>query len=215
MSDSTGLDADDDGEEDAATQAFDLLSAKIEAQDASIRRIATTIEGLMLETRKINQSTAALVMTPALQLTPFELTAQIEAAKGVALRSAQAALDQQAKAENARFQGLIQSEVRSRLAGHVLAGFAGAFLVGLMLCLLLGRLSPPGRVLWATGHSDGWDAGAALMQAADPVSWTRLARSSQEMSRQEEAIKACRAEEAPFSAATTCVFTLPKPARSK
>lgn len=213
MTDTTGL--DDDRQEDPATQAFTALSAKIEAQDAWIRTSATTIENLMLETRKINQSIAALIKTPALQSTPVEFAAQIEAAKGAASRSAQTAVDQQAKAEAARFQDLVQSEVKARFARHVIAGFGCAFLAGSILCLLLGRVSPPGRVLWVTGHADGWDAGAALMQAADPASWTRLARSSQEMSRQEEAIKACRGEEAPFSAATTCVFTLPKPTRTK
>ena len=98
---------------------------------------------------------------------------------------------------------------------------SAALLAGLILYPVLGSVLPAGNwlSLWATGHTNGWDAGSDLMTAANPVSWNKLVAASNEITRQETAIKACRGVTTLFPAvpagAATCEVILPKAAGTK
>lgn len=105
--------ADESG--DPATQAFNALGGKVETLDRAVKRSAALTDGLIEHVRKIEQSMKDLALTPALKLTPAQFGKQFDAVMHGAIRSAETTFKQQAKAERARNDAVIQAEVRARL----------------------------------------------------------------------------------------------------
>jgi hypothetical protein len=64
---------------------------------------------------------------------------------------------------------------------------------GFLLFPLLGAFAPGGSYLaaWATGTADRWQAGAELMQAANPAGAQALSQASRLVNANAEALQAC------------------------
>jgi Family of unknown function (DUF6118) len=220
------MEQEHDSHEDAATKAFNTMTARIDGLDASIKRSAAITDGLIQESHKVAKSLAAIAATPGLQLTPVQFGKEIESARSLGLQSGRQTAAEEAKAARARDfadnEARLEHRVQLAISGWYAIGWGAPFVVGFLTCIILGAALPDGNFIsrWASGHSNGWTAGSNFMRAADPVSWEKLVEASQEMARQQAAIMACRGEDSIFparvaSTGPACIVTLPKPANVK
>lgn len=200
---------DDIDREDEAARAFEGLRAEVSV----LRRAVEALPGAIEEARPpdygptlgamaqalagLEEGLAAIEEHPALALTPESHARAIERAGAEVVREASKALREETDAvarEGRRLAGIVgqaaaREEQRRRLMWIGAVGLA----VGLVLFPLLAALMPGGDYLSAlsTGTTDRWQAGAGLIQAANPAGSAALATASRLVNANTEALKAC------------------------
>jgi hypothetical protein len=128
-----------------------------------------------------------------LKLTPDQHVRAIERAKEGAFQDVIRQLRDEAGAirREREVLGAIGTQGRNRKRQRL--WFAGAVLVGLLAYPLVAATLPGGSFLaaMAAGKLDRWQAGAGLMQAADPEGARSIARATRIFSANAEALRVC------------------------
>ena len=185
-------------EADGAEQAFAALRAEVAAQHRVLERIAAvladpgrqevpdyspTLGAMVQELKAVTARLEALEQRPALASTPAAQAAALrgelhqageEARRGLA--HSQAQLDGAVRA----LHGLIRSanEWRDQKQWLWMVGGIGV-MFGVLLWFMLPVILPWGAGDWLSALPIGggpWQAGAALMQRANPAAWERMVR---------------------------------------
>ena len=144
---------------------------------------------------------------PSLRLTPDQQTRAIERAKDGAFQEVIRQLREEA--------GAIRRE-REALGSHVgnrkrqRLWLAGAALVGLLTYPLVSATLPGGSYLAAitTGTFDRWQAGAGLMQIANPEGARSIARATRIISANAEVLRGCAEAARKAAREQKCVLTV-------
>lgn len=201
--------ADDDQDDSGAAEAFAALRAEVTVMRKAVEALPAAIENL--EPPDYAPSFGAMVKAlgaveerlteieahPALDLTPEQHGRAIQRAGADILGAAAKALRDEAEAVKRERQALerIVGAARSRGAQRraLLWALGAGVGAGLALFPLLGVFAPGGSYLaaLASGHSDRWQAGAELMQAANPAGAQTLAAASRLTGANAEALQAC------------------------
>jgi hypothetical protein len=185
-------------EADGAEQAFAALRAEVAAQHRVLERMAAalaapdrqempdyspTLGAIVQELKAVTARLGALEQRPALATTPAAQASALrqelhqageDARRGLA--SSQAQLDGAVR----ELHGLIRSanEWRDQKQWLWTVGGIGVML-GVLLWFLLPLMLPWGAGDWLSALPIGggpWQAGASLMQRADPAAWERMVR---------------------------------------
>lgn len=150
-------------------------------------------------------------------MTPEQHGRAIQRAGAEVLGAAAKALRDEAEAVKRERQALerIVGAARSREAQKRALFWAvgiGAA-AGFVLFPLLGAFAPGGSRLaaWASGHSDRWQAGFELMQAANPTGAQALANASRLAAANAEALQACADAARKAGKEQKCAISAPVP----
>lgn len=224
-------DRNGDEDEDAAARAFDDLRAEINVQRRAIEALFDQLEsarppdyaptlGVISERiGEVEERLASYEKHPALKLTPEQHGRAVASAGADLLRNAVQIFDREARETErerhqlARMIGTVRDRHQQRRA---LAWTTAASLAaGLVLFPVIASVAPGGSYLaaFATGNADRWNAGSALMYAADPEGARNLVYTSTIMRENAEAIRACRDAARQAGTAQTCEISVPAPAR--
>jgi hypothetical protein len=202
--------ADEDDQDDGgAALAFAELRAEIAIMRKAIEVLPEAIENvaapdyapsfgaLAKGLTGVEARLSAIEAHPALKLTPEQHGRAIQRAGAEILSAAAKALREEADAMMRERQALggIVGAARDRQAQSqaLLWAFGAGAAAGLVLFPLLGAFAPGGSYLaaLATGTADRWQAGAGLMQAANPAGAQALAAASRLVNANAEALQAC------------------------
>ena len=158
----------------------------------------------------------AIQKHPALLLTPEQHRQAVAQAGDGLMRNAAQALNRAAQgAERERQQlagmiGVARTQDQQFRALYWAGGVA--FAAGLMVSPLLAGVLPVGlntRGAALVMRDGRWDAGAALMQAADPGGWRGLEDASDLVRANQETIAACRVGAAEGKPVRRCMINIP------
>ncbi|QCI96235.1 DUF6118 family protein [Novosphingobium sp. EMRT-2] len=222
--------ADEEQEESGgAAEAFERLSATIEQMRGEQALMRRAIEGLAAERAsidvpdysetlghiaqgldgingRIDQIVGAIVKSPALAMTPAQISAQIgraatevRSADHAALATATNEMKQQAR----ELHGVVRSaRAAEKQRDRELWFGLGGFLIGVLLWTFLpgmvAREIAPASWRWPERMAAGmldmpmWEAGSHLMATDSPASWNGLVSSSRIMSANSETIERCQ-----------------------
>lgn len=229
MAEEQGRNGDED--QDEAARAFDDLRAEINVQRRAIEALFDQIEstrppdyaptlGVISERiGGVEERLASYEEHPALKLTPEQHGRAVASAGADLLRNAVQTFDREARETErerhqlARMIGTVRDRHQQRRA---LAWTATASLAaGLVLFPLLAAFAPGGSYLaaFATGNTDRWNAGSALMYAADPEGARNLVYTSIMLQENAEAIQACRDAARQAGTAQKCEVSMPASGR--
>lgn len=170
---------------------------------------------------KMAKSLAAIEGKPALQMTPEDMAARMEAAAALARRDDRATLAEarrlqaDAAKDLARMIGTVAS-VREQW--HHVFWFGG---IGIVLGILLGVITPgfvahlaPTAWHWseriaarAVRERTLWEAGTHLMRTDDPAAWETLVRATRLWRENRDVIAGCR-KRAKLGRTTRCVVQI-------
>jgi hypothetical protein len=130
---------------------------------------------------------------PSLRLTPDQHARAIERAKDGAFQEVIRQLRDEAGAIRRERELLEKIGMQARNPNRQRLWFAGALLGGLLAYPLAAAIMPGGSYLAAiaAGSFNRWQAGAGLMQAADPEGARSIARATRIVSANAEALKGC------------------------
>jgi hypothetical protein len=130
---------------------------------------------------------------PALRLTPDQHARAIERAKESAFQEVIRQLRDEAGAIRREREALGEIVMRAANRKRQRLWLAGAALVGLLAYPLVAAILPGGSYLaaLATGKLDRWQAGADLMQIANPEGARSIARATRIVSANAEALRGC------------------------
>jgi hypothetical protein len=179
-------------EADGAERAFNALRAEVAALRRALERMAAgqeapdyspTLGAIAKELKAVTARLEALEQMPALAVTPGRQAAELrleldtageEVQRGLA--HSQAQLDGAVRA----LHGMIGSarERQDQRQWLWMVGGIGVML-GVLLWFLLPVILPWGAGDWLSALPIGggpWQAGASLMQRADPAAWERMVR---------------------------------------
>lgn len=188
--------------EAGAAEAFATLQDEIAALGRKIEAMTAKSDGsaavdygpsfgeVLGKLAELETMLAGIADYPSLRLTPDQHARAIERAKEGAFQEVIRQLRDEA--------GAIRRE-REALGSHVLnrkrqrLWLAGAVLIGLLAYPLVAVTLPGGSYLAAmtTGKLDRWQAGAGLMQVADPEGARSIARATRIVSANAEALRGC------------------------
>lgn len=131
--------------------------------------------------------------SPALQLAPDQHARAIERAKEAAFQDVIRHLRDEAGAIRRERKALEDVGMHGRNRKRQRLWLAGAVLAGLLAYPLAAAVLPGGSYLAAlsTGKLDRWQAGAGLMQVADPEGARSIARATRIVSSNAEALRGC------------------------
>jgi hypothetical protein len=161
---------------------------------------------------------AAIEQHPAIRMTPAQHQQAIVRAGDGTMDSAVRKLDSAtADAVKARHElaGLVGSMRGQQKQFEQLfwTGFA-AVLLGLLISPLFARLLPfglDGRVAAFILHANGWEAGAAFMEAGSPEAWRHLKSAADLLQPNEATLAACRDAAAKMKKEQHCTVVVPAP----
>ncbi|MGO8740636.1 DUF6118 family protein [Rhodoblastus sp.] len=202
--------ADEDDQDDGgAAQAFAELRAEIAIMRKAIEVLPEAIENVAVPDYApsfgalakgltgVEARLAGIEAHPAIRMAPEQQARAIERAGAEITREAARALRDEADAVKRERQALggIVGAARDRQAQSqaLLWALGAGAAAGLVLFPLLGAFAPGGSYLaaWATGTADRWQAGAGLMQAANPAGAQALAAASRLVNANAEALQTC------------------------
>lgn len=220
-----------DEDQDEAARAFDDLRAEINVQRRAIEALFDQLEsarppdyaptlGVIAERiGEVEERLASYEEHPALKLTPEQHGRAVASAGADLLRNAVQAFDREARETErerhhlARMIGTVRDRHQHRRALTWTA--AASLAAGLVLFPLLAAFAPGGTHLaaLATGNTDRWTAGSALMYAADPEGARNLVYTSIMLQENAEAIRACGDAARQAGEAQKCEISVPVAAR--
>ena len=215
-------------------QAFEDLRAEVSV----LRRAIEAMPAAMRENRppdysqdlavigkgldEVGEQLETVLNSPALMLSPEQQGQGIAKAGTALVREAAQRLDhaaQEAERERARLAGVIGQAWAQDRQFRLLCWTGGAaFAVGLVLSPVVAGLLPFGlntRVAALVMRNDRWDAGAALMQAANPRGWALFIADTRLASDNRETIDGCRAALARTGKVQRCAISLTPSADGK
>lgn len=130
---------------------------------------------------------------PSLRLTPDQHARAIERAKDGAFQEVIRQLRDEAGAIRREREALEEIGAHARNRKRQRLWIVGAVLVGLLVYPLVAVTLPGGSYLaaMATGKLDRWQAGAGLMQVADPEGVRSIARATRIVNANADALKGC------------------------
>ena len=203
---------------DPAAEAFARLEGELALMRRAVQHLAaeradivipdygTTLTDMAKRLGAIARGINTIADHPAMQLTPDNLGARIEAVAESARRSdhdkirqARADMDHATRdlrslTAQARTAGEQRQQLFQVAGGCVLAGiFLWSFLPGTIARAMPDSWNWPERIATRmVGASSIWDAGARMMQAGDPQAWNALLHAANIQRDNREAIEACR-----------------------
>lgn len=191
--------------ETGAAEAFAALQEEIAALGRKIEAMAITLGtpervdygpsfGEVLgKLAQLDSQLVGIAGDPSLKLTPDQHTRAIERAKDGAFQEVIRQLRDEAGAIRREREALEEIGTHGRNRKRERLWLAGAVLVGLMAYPLVAAMLPGGSYLaaMATGKLDRWQAGAGLMQVADPEGARSIARATRIVNANAEALKGC------------------------
>lgn len=208
--------------EAGAAEAFAALQNEIGALGRKIEAMGTKFNGIdavdygpsfgevlgklaQLETKFVGIAGEA-----SLRLTPDQHTRAIERAKEGAFQEVIRQLRDEADAIRREREALEQIASHASIWKRRRLWFAGAVLAGLLAYPLVAATLPGGSYLAAiaTGKFDRWQAGAGLIQVADPEGARSIARATRIVSANAEALRACADAARKAGREQKCVITV-------
>lgn len=223
-------DAVDHGDEDGAARAFAELTAEVsvlrravEALPAAIEEVRApdygpTLGAITQGLASLEEGVAAIEEHPAVKLTPEQHARAIERAGTEIMREASRALRDETDAvgrERRQLAAIVgQAVAQERQHRQRIWLGAGGLAIGLVLFPLLAAFVPGGSYLaaLAMGTTDRWQAGAALIQAANPAGSAALATASRLVNANTEALQACAEAARKAGREQRCTITVAVPA---
>lgn len=213
----TEIETNTEVESDPATEAFARLEGEMALMRRAVEHLAaeradiiipdygTTLGEMAGRLGEMSLSLFAIVSKPAMQMTPEDMAARMQAAATQARRDDHIALAdaQRQHGEAVRtlraFAGDVASlnEQRRRLkwaaGGGLLAGcLLWAVLPGLVARILPASWHLPERIAARTvGEPTLWEAGSRIMRADSPEAWNALTQAAELARDNREAIDAC------------------------
>lgn len=196
---------------DAATQAFESLRAEVASLTKAIQGLPVALSSQSsahvdyspsfgVLTKTLQEATGRLGKIeehPSLKLSPDHFADAITRAGAGSARDAIRAFRSETDAirrEREQLTRLVGDQLTEQHRQRKARWLATLFmLAGLILYPLLASIGPGGSYLaaWATGNADRWQAGASLMQVANPDGARSIFRASRIMNTNIEALKAC------------------------
>lgn len=223
--------AEQGAEADDAAQAFEGLRAEVSALRRTINSLPAAIEGgrapdysptlagLVQGLGRLEAGLAVIAGHPALALSPQQHARALGEGAAEILRTAAAAVRAETTAlgtERKAFAGLVGRAATRERQRRVRLGFGLAGVVfGIVLYPLAGTVLPGGSRLAAVamGTSDRWQAGAALLQTADPAGAAALTAVSRLYTANAAALRACAEAAAQTGIAQSCAISVAAPER--
>jgi hypothetical protein len=207
--------------QDAAAEAFEALRAEVAQLRAALEGPPTTAPDYSPTLAAIAQSLAAMEAHPALRLTPDALAYQVRQASEAAQQQGRRELAnavQRVDAAGADLERLAErqrtgrEQVRQVVIMTAVGAVAG---VVVWVCFSgpIARALPPGwsvpeRMAAATLRLDRWEAGARLMQSANPRGWALVAEGAELERENQIALQDCRRAVSKTGKAQRCMVTL-------
>lgn len=219
-------DAIDHEDEDGAARAFAELRAEVtilrravEALPAAIEEVRApdygpTLGVITQRLANLEEGLAAIEEHPAVTMTPEQHAGAIERAGAEIMREASRALRDETDAvgrERRQLAAIVgQAAAQERQQRQRIGFGAGGFAVGLVLFPVLGAFLPGGSYLaaLAMGTMDRWQAGAALIQAANPAGSAALATASRLVNANTEALQGCAEAARKAGKEQRCIITV-------
>jgi len=206
---------------DPATRAFTELKGELALLRRAVEHVAAEKADIEVPDysntlAKIAKSLIAIESAPALQMTPEDFAARIEAAAALARREDQAAIAE-LKRELADMRTIIgtaatidqQERERWRWAG---GGFVAGCLLWAALPGFVARIAPndwhwPERLAARTVREPTlWEAGTRIMRADSPRAWQSIADAAELRRDNHEAIDACEQQAAKAKQPVRCTI---------
>jgi hypothetical protein len=222
------MDEDHEALGDDPAAAFEALRAEVAALRASLGggddgRVAPDYAPTL---GKMAATLAKIEAHPALQLTPEAFAYQIKQARDAAQQQGSRDMSAAIHRVDAAGSGLERLAERHRTGrdqvrqvaimtavGAVFGVVVWVGLSGPIARALPASWSVPERMAAATLHVDRWEAGARLMQAANPIAWGHLVDSADLTRVNENPLRTCREAAAKANKAERCTITVTAPDR--
>ena len=173
--------------QDAAAEAFEALRAEVAQLRTVLEGLPTTAPDYSPTLAAIARSLAAMEAHPALRLTPQDLASQVRQASEAAQQQGRRELAnavQRVDAAGADLERLAErrrtgrEQVRQVAIMTAMGAVAGVIVwvcfSGPITRALPAGWSVPERMAAATLRLDRWEAGARLMQNANPQGWAQV-----------------------------------------
>lgn len=221
-------------EEETAAQAFARLDGRIAMMARAVEHLAaerasidipdysTTLGQMNTRLAAVAQRLAALAEKPAMQLTPEDMAARMDAA-AVSARATDRETLREAREGHQEAARIIHSLARTissvrQQRRHLIWAASGGLAAGCFLWSIL-----PGVVLRAlptswhmpermAAHMIGevtlWDAGARLMQAGDSHAWQAILSSAEMRRKNREALDLCEQSAAKVKREVRCTIDI-------
>lgn len=191
--------------ETGAAEAFAALQEEIAALGRKIEAMATrpgmpepvdygpSFGEVLGKLSQLESKLAGIADDPSLRLTPDQHARAIERAKEGAFQDVIRQLRDEAGAIRREREALEEIGTLARNWKRQRLWLAGAVLVGLLAYPLVAATLPGGSYLaaMATGKLDRWQAGAGLMQVADPEGARSIARATRIVNANADALRGC------------------------
>jgi hypothetical protein len=214
------MDEDHEALGDDPTAAFDALRAEVAALRASLGD-GRTAPDYAPTLGKMAATLAKIEAHPALQLTPEAFAYQVRQARDAAQQHGSRDLSmaiQRVDAAGAGLERLVERQRTGReqvrqVAIMTAVGAVAGVIVWVGLSGPIARAMPaswsvPERMAAATLRLDRWEAGARLMQNANPQSWFQLVESSSLERENNAKLTACRSAMLKTGRPQTCLVIL-------
>ena len=223
------MEDEDDQDDGGAAQAFGELRAEIAIMRKAIEVLPEAIEevaapdyapsfgALAKGLTGVEARLAAIEDHPAVKLTPEEHGRAISHAGAEITREAAWALRDEAdaaKRERQALAGIVGAAREASAEAGASVGARGRRRRRISRPFpFLGAFAPGGSYLaaWATGTADRWQAGAGLMQAANPAGAQSLAAASRLAAANAEALQACAEAARKAGREQKCAVIVPAP----
>jgi hypothetical protein len=194
----------EDEPQDAAAEAFEALRAEVAHLRTVLEGLPTTAPDYALTLAAIAQSLTAMEAHPALQLTPDAIASQVRQASEAAQQQGRRELAnavQRVDAAGADLERLAERQRTGReqvrqvaimtAVGAVVGVIAWVCFSGPIARTLPAGWSVPERMAAATLRLDRSDAGARLMQNANPALWNEFMSADQLWRTNSQPLQAC------------------------
>lgn len=219
-----------DEAEDAAAEAFEALRAEVTQLRAGVEGLSAAIQGQASADYAptlgaIAKSLTAIEAHPALQIAPESLAYRLREATELATQQGRRELGsavQRVATAGADLERLAagwrtgREQVRQVAimtgVGAVVGMVVWVCLSGLIARALPAGWSVPEKMAAATLNLDRWDAGARLMQSANPQGWAQVAVGAKLERENRPALEDCWRAATRTGKAQRCIVLLNKPA---
>ncbi len=218
----------EDEAQDAAAEAFEALRAEVAQLRTVLEGLPTTAPDYSPTLAAISQSLAAMEAHPALRLTPDALVSQVRQTSEAAHQQGRRELAnavQRVEAAGAVMERLAERqrtgrEQVSQVAIMTAVGAVAGVIVWVCFSGPIARALPAGwgvpeRMAAATLRLDRWEAGARLMQNANPLGWARLVQASEIEQANRTALEDCRTAAARTGRPQRCSISLTDPSQNQ
>lgn len=175
----------------ALGQKIDAMAAKPNVADAI--DYGPSFGEVLGKLAELETKLGGIAGDASLRLTPDQHARAIERAKEGVFQEVIRQLREEAGAIRREREALEEIRVHSRNRKHQRLWLAGAVLVGLLAYPLVAATLPGGSYLaaMATGKLDRWQAGAGLIQVADPEGARSIARATRIVNANADTLRGC------------------------